>query len=142
MGRRLSRKRRSVKQKPRPNRKNGWVYLLESVEVSNFEGCEGVKTYKYGATTKHFTERCKRINYCQKELTFFPIAAFRSNDIYADENYVAHNLISSGFARISEYLCYSEFTDSNYVRKRFLSFATPYKERGKEVAVVAWEAGV
>ena len=140
MGKRISWKKKGVNKKPRPNRKSGWVYLLESIEASTFEECEGVKTYKYGATTKHFTERCKRINYCQKDFTFFPIAAFKSNDIYADENKVAHNLISSGFARLSEYLCYSDFTDSEYVRKRFLSFATQYKERGKEAAIVVWEA--
>lgn len=140
MERRISMKRRGVKKKTRPNKKNGWVYLLESVEVSNFEGFEGVKTYKYGATTKHFTERCKRINYCQKDLTFFPIAAFKSNDIYADENKVAHNLIRGGFARLTEYLCYSEFTNTDNVKERFLSFATPYKERGKKAEIIAWEA--
>ena len=136
----MSKKTNVVKSKKATRtKKSGWVYLLESLDARQFPDGSLVKTYKYGATTKHFTERCRKINSAQK-IKFSPIAAFKSNDIFKDENIVAYGLLDGGFAKISEYVCCSMLTDSRDVKNRFLSFATPYKERGKEPAVVAWEA--
>lgn len=128
------------KKRPIRVKKKGWVYLLESAESYTFDGGICVKTYKYGATTKHFTERCRRINYCQKNFTFTPIAAFKSNDIFKDENNVSYNLLESGFARLSEYVCCSSLGDTGEVKKIFLSLATPFKQKGKPSAVETWEA--
>ena len=136
----MSKKTNVVKSKKATRtKKSGWVYLLESLKARQFPDGSLVKTYKYGATTKHYTERCRKINSAQK-IKFSPIAAFKSNDIFKDENIVAYGLLDGGFAKISEYVCCSMLTDSRDVKNRFLSFATPYKERGKEPAVVAWEA--
>lgn len=128
------------KKRPPRIKKNGWVYLLESAESHTFDDGTCVKTYKYGATTKHFTERCRRINYCQKKLTFTPIAAFKSNDIFKDEDNVAYNLIEGGFAKLSEYVCCSSLDDSSEVKKTFLSLAAPFKQKGKPPVVETWEA--
>lgn len=119
-------------------KKSGWVYLLESEEFRTFKDGSKAKTYKYGATTKHFAERCRKINYTQ-EMNFRPIAAFKSNDIYADENIVAYGLLDGGFAKMSEYVCCNQLTDSLDAKKRFLSFATKYSEDGKRKRFVIWE---
>ena len=132
---------KKVKGKKRSRiKKSGWVYLLESAESYSFDGASYVKTYKYGATTKHFSERCRKINYCQKQFTFSPIAAFKSNDIYKDENRVAHNLIHGGFARMTEYVCCSSLSDTVAVKRVFLALASPFKERGASPAAITWEA--
>ena len=136
----MSKKTNVVKSKKATRtKKSGWVYLLESLDARQFPDGSLVKTYKYGATTKHYTERCRKINSAQK-IKFSPIAAFKSNDIFKDENIVAYGLLDGGFAKISEYVCCNLLSDSIEVKDKFLSFATPYKERGKEASIVAWEA--
>ena len=136
----MSKKTNVVKSKKATRtKKSGWVYLLESLKARQFPDGSLVKTYKYGATTKRFTERCRKINSAQK-IKFSPIAAFKSNDIFKDENIVAYGLLDGGFAKISEYVCCNLLSDSIEVKDKFLSFATPYKERGKEASIVAWEA--
>lgn len=72
-------------------------------------------------------------------MNFRPIAAFKSNDIYADENIVAYGLLDGGFAKMSEYVCCNQLTDSLDAKKRFLSFATKYSEDGKRKRLVIWE---
>lgn len=104
----------------RPKRKSkiGHVYLLESTKVDDDLGFP--KLYKYGCTTKTPEIRCKRVNIGCSYADFKLIAAFRSIDIYADENAVAYAVKDGGFGRLSEIFNPDEDCDKDEVMRRFL----------------------
>ena len=120
--------------------KKGWVYLLQSTDRCINEGFEDLSMYKYGATTKTFTERCRAINSHSKDYKYKPIAAFMSDDIYNDENRVAWGIISHGLGKLSEYIANEELSNKEDVVRKFLSFAKNVRLRKKPSQKITWEA--
>jgi hypothetical protein len=97
--------------------KRGFVYLLESIssDLTDFPDL-----YKYGCTTLTPEIRCKAVNRSCDYAKFKVIAAFRSIDIYADENKVAYAVKMAGFGRMSEIFSPDEDSDKTEIVRRFL----------------------
>lgn len=101
----------------RRKNKRGFVYLLESTQSDLLEFPQ---LYKYGCTTLTPVKRCKAVNSSCKYATFKVIAAFRSVDIYGDENKVAYAVKDGGFGRMSEIFSPDEGCDKEEIIHRFL----------------------
>ncbi len=90
------------------------------LESTSTDLVEFPQLYKYGCTTRTPEIRCKGVNRSCDYAKFKVIAAFRSNDIYADENTVAYAVKMGGFGRMSEIFSPDEDSDKAEIVRRFL----------------------
>ena len=98
-----------MKSKRKP--KKGYVYLLQCQKDND--------NYKYGCTTLTPEKRCVAVNYSHKEYDFKVIAAFRSNDIFADEHNIRLNMLPGGVGVFGEF--FSSAYDMTFTKEGIIN---------------------
>jgi len=92
--------------------KKGYVYLLQCKKDCS--------AYKYGCTTLTPEKRCAKINSEKKgQFDFEVIAAFKSFDIFADENNIKWNMLPLSAGAFGEF--FYSWGDMKFTREEIIN---------------------